>query len=351
MILGWAPQRTHVFVVGTLVWKHPDLYDPFPQTRRRDARLVDCFRAGNVPAAQVGYLQDRQATTAAIEAAFAAQLARAGAGDLVVVYFCGHGTKSDRGVPYFASYDAGDPRNVGWAVADVPRAIERHFAGSHALLMADCCFAGSLADAVDDHAERVSYATLASSLASELSTGNWTFTEGVLAALGGQAFADADGSRHITLREMADQVTRSLAFAEEQLATFRIQGDFDPHAVVAAARPRPSADVGRRVEVRSGDHWYPAQIIDSDGGQFRVHYFGYEDSDDEWVTPDRVREADRPRYAVGTRVEVLWNKEWYPARIRACELGVHKIHYDGYDDSDDEWVSTARIRPQGSGSG
>lgn len=349
MILGWAPQRTHVFVVGTLVWKHPDLYDPFPQTRRRDARLVDCFRAGNVPAAQVGYLQDRQATTAAIEAAFAAQLARAGAGDLVVVYFCGHGTKSDRGVPYFASYDAGDPRNVGWAVADVPKAIERHFPGSHALLLADCCFAGSLADAVDDHAERVSYATLASSLASELSTGNWTFTEGVLAALRGQAFADADGSRHITLQEMADQVAHNLAFAEEQLATFRIRGDFDRHAVVATARARHSADVGRCVEVVQDGVWYPAQIIDSGGGRFNVHYFGYEDSDDAWVTPDRIREADRPRYAVGTRVEVLWNKEWYPARIRARQRGVHQIHYDGYDDSDDEWVSTARIRPRGSG--
>lgn len=346
MILGWEPTRVRVFVVGILEWRHAADYPSFPHERRRDQRLVDFFRAQNIPAEQIVYLQDRAATTAAVRDAFDGHLSAARPGELLVVYFAGHGARSDRGVSYFCSYDAGDPRNGGWPVAEIPKAIERRFGGSHALLLADCCYSGGLADAVDAHGERVAYATLASSLASELSTGNWTFTEGVQAALRGQAFADADGSRTITLQEMADQVGANLAFAEEQLATFRIRGAFDPHTIVAAARPRQSADVGRRVEVEQGGTWYPAQIIDSGGGRFNVHYFGYEDTDDEWVTPDRVREAVRPSYPVGALVEVLWQKEWYPARVRACVAGVHHIHYDGYDDGDDEWVATKRIRPR-----
>ncbi|MBK6767784.1 MAG: caspase family protein [Ardenticatenales bacterium] len=346
MILGWDPARVRVFVVGILEWRHADDYPPFPQERRRDQRLVEHFRAQGIPADQIVYLQDRAATTATVRDAFDDHLAAARPGDLLVVYFAGHGARSDRGVTYFASHDAGDPRNHGWPVAEIPKAIERHFGGSHALLLADCCYSGGLADAVDDHGDRVAYATLVSSLASELSTGNWTFTEGIYAALRGQAYADSDGSRTITLREMADQVAANLAFAEEQLATFRIVGDFDPQTIVAAARPRPSADVGRRVEVLQNDVWYPAQIIDSGGGRFHVHYFGYDDTDDEWVTADRIREAKRPRYPAGTLVEVLWNKEWYPARVHDCIAGVHHIHYDGYDHSNDEWVSTARIRPR-----
>lgn len=346
MFLGWDPNRVRVFVVGILEWRHAADYPSFPHERRRDQRLVDFLRSQNIPAEQVVYLQDRAATTATIRDAFDRLLSAAQPGELLVLYFAGHGARSDRGVNYFCSYDAGDPRNSGWAVADIPKAIERRFGGSHALLLADCCFSGGLADAVDAHGDRVAYATLASSLASELSTGNWTFTEGVYAALRGQAFADADGSRTITLQEMADQVGASLAFAEEQLATFRVVGAFDPHTVVAAARPRPSADVGRRVEVHQGETWYPAQIIDSGGGRFHVHYFGYDDTDDEWVTADRIREAKRPRYPAGALVEVLWNKEWYPARVHDCISGVHHIHYDGYDHSNAEWVSTARIRPR-----
>ena len=36
----WQPQRTWVFVVGTLQWKHRDMFDSFPQKDRRDAQLV-----------------------------------------------------------------------------------------------------------------------------------------------------------------------------------------------------------------------------------------------------------------------------------------------------------------------
>lgn len=113
-----------------------------------------------------------------------------------------------------------------------------------------------LADAVDARGERVAYATLASSLASELSTGNWTFTEGVHAARSGHALAH----------------------------------------------------------------------------------------DDAWVPPDRIREAVRSRYPVGARVEVRWEGEWYPATVRAVELGVHEIRSERYDDGDDEWVATERMR-------
>ena len=82
---------------------------------------------------------------------------------------------------YFASYDADGERNVGWVAETLPDTIEREFAGSHALLLVDCCFSGCLADIVKARAERVAYGCVLSSLASEVSTGNWTYTEAILA--------------------------------------------------------------------------------------------------------------------------------------------------------------------------
>ncbi len=32
--LGWSPERTWVFVVGTLEWKHAEYFDPFPKENR-----------------------------------------------------------------------------------------------------------------------------------------------------------------------------------------------------------------------------------------------------------------------------------------------------------------------------
>jgi hypothetical protein len=347
LTIGWSPERTWVFVVGTLEWKHAEFFDPFPKENRRDAALAEFFRAQGVPSAQIVYLQDGQATTRRIQQSLEAHLAEAGESDLLVLYYCGHGYKLDDGTACFASYDAGRGDNQGWTMESVPKAIERHFGGSHALLLADCCYSGCLADAVGRQARRVAYASLTSSLSSELSTGNWTFTEGLLAGLRGQAFVDADGNNAITWRELARQIAESMAFAEEQIATFATTGAFNPDMVIAAARPRIDQRVGGRVEVRSGSDWYLAQIIDARGERLKVHYYGYEESDDEWVTADRIREVKRTSYPVGAAVEVQWKGKWYPATVLEAHAGIHHIQYDEYGPEWNEWVASKRIRAVG----
>jgi hypothetical protein len=341
---GWSPERTWLFVIGTLEWKHSDYFDPFPKENRRDAALVEFFRAQGVPSAQIAYLQDRQATTRRIQQTFEAHLAEAGAGDLLVLYYCGHGGKMDDGTAYFASYDTDCDANQGWVVDTIPATVERCFGGSRALLLADCCYSGCLLDAAGRQARRVSYACLASSLASELSTGNWTFTEGLLAGLRGHAFVDADADSHITLRELAAQIADSMAFAEEQIATFATAGDFDPDVVIAAARPRLGQRVGQRVEVYADDDWYPAQIVDERDEGLKVHYYGYEESEDEWVTAERIREAKRKSYPIGAAVEVKWKRSWYPATVLEARAGIHHIQYRGYGPEWNEWVASKRIR-------
>jgi hypothetical protein len=343
--LGWSPERTWVFVVGALEWKHSDYFDPFPKENRRDAALVEFFHAQGVPSAQIAYLQDRMATTKRIQQSLEAHLGAAGAGDLLVLYYCGHGGKDDDGAAYFASYDTDCEANPGWVVHTILATIERCFGGSYALLLADCCYSGCLADAVTEQGRRVSYACVASSLASQLSTGNWTFTEGLLEGLRGQAFVDVDGNAAITLRELSNQIAESMAFAEEQIVTFVTTGDFDPDMVIAAARPRLDPRIGGRVEVQAGGDWYQAQVVDARDEQLKVHYFSYEESDDEWVTADRIREVKRKSYSVGAKVEVQWKRKWYVANVLDVRAGIHHIQYQEYGPEWNEWVASKRIRP------
>ena len=83
----WQPQRTWVFIVGTLRWKHSDVFNSFPKKNRRDAQLVDFFRQQGVPADQLVYLQDAQATTRQVKSTFSAFLSRAREGDLLFFYY------------------------------------------------------------------------------------------------------------------------------------------------------------------------------------------------------------------------------------------------------------------------
>jgi hypothetical protein len=295
----WEPQRTWVFVVGALRFKHADVFDSFPQENRRDAQLVDFFREQGVPAEQIVYLRDREATARRIQNSLAAQLSRARKGDLLFLYYTGHGYKSDEGdTTYLASYDAGDDDVPGWPVDSIPATIERFFKGSRAFIALDNCYSGALVDAVTKRARRVSYAALTSSTADQSSTGEWTFTEALLSALRGQASEDANGDGEITLEELASEVKEDMSFAENQRAVFASTGDFSPQMVLSEAEAKRDPRVGERVEVKSEGDWYKGRIINVDhrGARFLIHYYGWDDSYDEWVRSKQIRQPRVKRF-------------------------------------------------------
>jgi hypothetical protein len=340
----WNPAQTWAFIVGLLEWKHADIYSPFPKEERRDVQLVDVLLARGVPKQQIRYLQDRKATTAAINTSLQELLAAAPATATLIVYYCGHGGMDDAGDVFFASYDANADTNPGWPVAALPDTIEQQFRGAQAILLADCCHSGRLIDAVAAHTRRVAYASLCSSLASELSTGNWTFTEAIISALRGEAYTDRDGDATITLAELAEHIRDEMAFAEEQVATFAVSRGFDPNLVLASAHPRQHPQIGRNVAVFADKQWWPAQIITVRGKQFQVRYYGYTSAHNQWVEQDAVRTLGRPRYPIGSTVEVKWKNRWCLATVIDERAGVHAISYEGYGPEWNEWVASKRIR-------
>jgi len=334
----WQPQRTWVFIVGTLKWKHSDVFSSFPQTNRRDAQLVDFFRRQGVPGDQLVYLQDAQATTRRVKSTFRDFLSRARQGDLLFFYYCGHGYKSDdERTTWFATYDAGDDV-PGWAPASIVGDVERYFKGSRAFLTADSCYSGSLAEQARRTSRRVSYAVLTSSSANELSTENWTFTEMLLAGLNGKAFADINDDRRITLGELADDIRQDMRFAEAQGSAFVATGEFSRDTVFAEAQPKANPEISRRVEVRSEGAWYKARIIDARAGRFRVHYFGWEDSDDEWVRRNQIRDSKTTQNAGANRLASTWEDQWSSPPVLEVDRDAWLIHY--VDDVWDGW-STA----------
>lgn len=284
----WQPQRTWVFIVGTLKWNDSATFKPFPQLNRRDAQLADFFRREGVPAHQLVYLQDEQATIRRVRTAFSEMLARTKEGDFLFVYFTGHGYKSeDERITYFATYDASESV-PGWSTASIVTDINWKFRGARVLLTADCCYSGELAKDARRLNKRLSYACLTSASASEVSTENWTFTEMLLGGLRGKAYADIDRNGEVTLGEISENAKRDMAFAEDQEASFASNG-FPAETILANAQTPTNPAIGRRVVVSSEGDWYKARIIDARGNRLRVHYFGYEDSDDEWVLPRQLR--------------------------------------------------------------
>ncbi len=299
--IRWRPQKTWVFVVGTLEWKDSEAFPSFPKANRRDAQLVRFFRQKGVSASHVVYLVDKQATTSRSQAALDRMLAQTAPGDLLFFYFTGHGYQSEDGKKtFFATYDASDNR-AGWSVDAIVGTIARRFRGDRVILAADCCYSGALVDRVRRTRSRQSFACFASSTSKDSSTANWTFTEMLLAGLQGRSFADLNGDHRVTLGEIARSVHDDMRFAEDQISASIFTGTFSAETLVATAHARSDAAIGRRVEVKSDGDWYKARIIDAKNRQYRVHYFGYEVADDEWVGPQALRRTGQQARAARSR--------------------------------------------------
>ena len=97
----WNPKRTWVFFVGLVQWKDSESFEPFDEKIRKDGILLNSLRKRGVPEDHIVYLKDSAATTAVVETRFADFLKRAAPDDWILVYFEGHGYKTDADVPYW----------------------------------------------------------------------------------------------------------------------------------------------------------------------------------------------------------------------------------------------------------
>lgn len=290
--LDWQPRKTWVFIVGTLEWQDSESFESFPKVNRRDAQLARFFRERGVPSSQLVYLSDQQATKARVTSAFGKLLSQAGEDDLLFFYYTGHGYQSDDGrTTYLATYDAGDDV-PGWSTDAIVRSIVRNFGGSRVVIAVDCCLSGAFVDRVKTLREGPSFACLASSTSKESSTENWTFTEMLLAALRGKAYTDLDANGVVTLAEVARGIKDDMQFAEDQQSTSVFTGDFRGNSVLALAEEKSDPAIGRRVEVKEDGEWFKGRVIDVKRGRYRVRYYGYEVSDDQWVEPSQVRRRE-----------------------------------------------------------
>jgi len=110
-------------------------------------------------------------------------------------------------------------------------------------------------------------------------------------------------------------------------------------------------DQGAELRVFWGGKLWDAKVLRRDGDFHRITYPGWPSYWDEWVMSDRIAgesgaEASELAETAqkGASVDVEWRGTWYPAVVLQRQGDRALIHYDGYDDSWDEWVGPDRLR-------
>jgi len=339
---SWDPKTTWVFAVGVIRFDDPAI-ESYPQKGRVDAQMIAAFKRRGVPEDHVVFLKDKEATKGRIMRELKATLAKTAAGDTLVFYYAGHGSRdyqdAERPVS-FITYDSG----TGWRIKEVLDAI-REFRGQRVLLMADCCYSGGLAEEAKSHNGPVAFAALTSAQPTSTSTGEWTFTQTITDMLNGDALLDLNRDGVITLRETATYLNAEMAFCEGQLSSFTVTGGFPADLLMAQTKGLPLPEgAGTRCEGREDGKWLKVTILKTEGKRSFVTWVSWEHSEDSWLSADELRPYHPPTVPVGSSVRIEWEGKWYPGKVLRNELGLQLVHYNGYGDIDDEWVTPERLK-------
>ncbi|MGB7345720.1 MAG: caspase family protein [Pirellulaceae bacterium] len=301
-----VPENTYAVIVGVLSWQENSL-TKYPAELRQDVALHQQLQALGVPAENMALLLDKAATRDAINEAVEATAKKAGDDSTLIIYYAGHGmTHEGEGV--FACYDI-DTRQMtetGWRHKRLTESIESNFHGDIILLLADCCFSGTLQNVAKRLSERGFHAASLTSAGSENeSTNNWTFTLSLVQSLGGHPVCDENADGVITLAETASEVKLAMSHFEHQrhgYSTHELSHDFqlattrrDPILATAAKEKNVlNYQFGQYVAARPDNKWTTARVLsvrESESGkpQLLIQCQAYNDRPTAWVAPESVR--------------------------------------------------------------
>jgi hypothetical protein len=347
--VDWQPDKTLVLMAGLLTWQDNSLAT-YTAGNRYDQKLYGILRQRGVPADNIVFLKDSKATLAAIRRALQKLLARSNGQSTFMFYYTGHGEKSADGQEtYFLNYDC-DANNLnatGFSLSEMKETIKSSFKGKKVILTADCCYSGNLnrvADTLD--AAGIATLVLSSATAANESTGEWTFTKSLNEILNGSLLRKFD-EPELTATAAADYIAHNMACAEMQLSNYHLTSRFPARFVLtrlSAAIGKNKPHLGEYMIATDDGEEYKVRIVDQNGRKCRIHYIGLEGEPDVWRDYAKLKPIDWKTWNVGSKIEVEWENEWYPARVLEREGNFHYIRYDDHEEVWNEWVAFDRIR-------
>lgn len=339
----WNFANTRGVVVGVLQWKDKGL-SPFSDKLRKDKELHGLLLKRGIKPAALPLLIDSQATKANIEKAIRDAAQGADAGSVFYFYYAGHGVKGGNEA-YVANYDIQTSNNAatGLSIKRLAQLIAENFKGNTVIFTGDFCYSGAFQDALKIITAKGKQGfVLASSTASNASTGNWTFTQTWIECLSGSPYCDRNGDGTITLSETNGEIGEAMKYRERQRNGFVATG-VDGNLVLATATGRKAPGTGNYLLAPYKGNLQPARILGRTGNSIRVEFFFYSEKKSQVIPDTSAKPFQFREVPAGTGIRVLWNGKAYDAKVLKQEEGFHYITYPGYGAEWNEWVMDDRI--------
>lgn len=345
-------KNTYILITGVLNWNDKS-FASFSSEERKDQELYELFKSKGVSPQNAVLLLDNKATLSNIKNSLIKIAEASSKNSNLIFYYAGHGTMLEGGDVYFANYDI-DSKNMpktGLNTADIGKIIKKYFKGNLVILMADCCYSGSLCKEAEYLTKSgVNTIAVTSASSSNSSTANWTFTQSIIDGISGSSLFDHNFDKIIALSEIKDEVFNSMKYREHQRSGNYIPFNLDD---IKFSNKQDENYVYKKIagDFKAGDYvfgnylnkWQCARILDYKKGWYLVEFYFYTDKKDIELPPDKIKQEIFVNLPAGKNITVQWGGKNWNAKIIKEENGFHLITYPDWPSFWDEWIAYDRV--------
>jgi len=344
------PKNTKIVIAGVLKWQDPKI-STFSNHHRKDQELYDQFISMGVPKENIVILLDEKATLKAMQKNIVEKMSAGDENSTFIFYYAGHGVKSGDKY-YFCNYDMGNKIETQFDVSFLNENVKK-FKGKRMILLADCCYSGSLLKVGEDISKSTKEViVMSSSTSSNISTGNWTYTQTLLDNLYGLSQGDRDKNGEISLKELSNEIKDAMKFRERQLNGFAVYGVEEDKITVQKLKSgeiksdlsENNLTIDQYVYAYDKGDWKPARIKKLQGRNITVEFYDYSDKREVVLAMKQIHTIETPDYSDLKKIEVDWEGKFFGATIKKVDGDFYFIQYDGYDETWNEWVMYDRIK-------
>ena len=331
-------KNTNIVLSGVLDYSSCDNITSFESDKRKDYELYKTLISKFINTKYTVFLKESDVNKKNVLQKIYAALNNQESKDLFIFYFTGHGILSNNGEPGLLMSDS----NI-ITKTELKNILQQNNKNQKMILFGDFCYSGLLADIARELNLEGLDINAITSASSNLSTGNWSYTQTLIDSFEGRSIIDKDNKGFINFIDIAKEVQNVMFNRERQKSDYYLLTDLENSKISNA-----KIKIMNNTSNIKYDGWYSSKegitrVTDFKDDLLEVEYYNYNEYKFEFVKESKLSPIQIAEFETGSHINVDCEEGTYKAIIEEVDRIFYKVSYEDWGPEWNEWITKHRI--------